>query len=73
MLGPGKYDDLATYAREKAEAEGVIVLVFGGNKGGGFAVQLPAYLLAELPNFLRNLADSVEGDSERFAKSTGLN
>ncbi len=37
--GPGKYDDLATYVREKAEAKGVLILVLDGNRGSGFSAQ----------------------------------
>lgn len=37
--GPGKYDDIATYARVEADAEGVIVIVLNGHKGSGFSVQ----------------------------------
>lgn len=37
--GPGKYDDLATLVRERAEAACVIVTVIGGNKGSGFSIQ----------------------------------
>lgn len=36
-LGPGKYDDLCTYVREKAKAEGAIVIVYGGERGQGFS------------------------------------
>jgi hypothetical protein len=59
-LGPGKYDDLATYVREKAQAEGVVVVVFKGNKGGGFSVQSKAGLVLPLPALLRTIADAIE-------------
>lgn len=37
--GPGKYDDLCTFVREKADAEGAAVIIFNGSKGCGFSVQ----------------------------------
>jgi hypothetical protein len=52
-VGAGKYDDLCTYVREKAEAQGAIVVILNGNKGQGFAMQ------ADLPSTLR-LADMLE-------------
>jgi hypothetical protein len=61
--GPGKYDDLCTYVREKAEALGVVVLVFDGNNGSGFSVQTPPSLAAALPAMLRDMADQIEADS----------
>ncbi len=37
--GAGKYDDLATEVRDKAEARGVLVAVIHGTKGSVFSVQ----------------------------------
>ena len=59
-LGPGKYDDLATWVREQAEARGVIVLVIGGKLGSGFSAQATAAVTARLPALLRQLADDIE-------------
>jgi len=59
--GPGRYDHLATYCREKAEAEAVIVIIIGGNLGSGFSVQTDATGVA-LPRLLRNVADEIERD-----------
>lgn len=64
-LGPGKYDDLCTYAREQADAAGAIVIVFHGKFGNGFAVQLPPVLIAGIPRVLRELADEIEGSIPR--------
>lgn len=58
--GPGKYDDLATYVRNKVHARGVVVLIFGGDQGEGFSAQLPADLLITLPAILRDVATQVE-------------
>jgi hypothetical protein len=65
MIGPGKYDDLCTAAREAANAVGVILLVFGGDKGGGFSCQTPPEITRQLPDILRSLAEQIEKDVER--------
>lgn len=62
-IGPGKYDDLATYVREKAEAAGAIVFVIDGNKGNGFAMQAPFDVTLRLPAMLRHMADEIEKSS----------
>lgn len=63
MIGPGKYDDEATIVRERTKARGVIVIVLGGDKGNGFAVQSEGLdLTAEMPAFLRAMADQIEAD-----------
>jgi hypothetical protein len=38
-LGPGKYDDACTVVREMTNADCVMVVVLGGDKGNGFSVQ----------------------------------
>jgi hypothetical protein len=38
--GPGKYDPEATAARLATKAEGVLLVVFSGAHGNGFAAQL---------------------------------
>jgi len=60
-IGPGKYDDLATYVREKTGAHSVIVVVIGGNKGEGFAMQTDdVVIMMKTPEILRALADEIE-------------
>jgi hypothetical protein len=58
--GPGKYDDLASYVREAARARAVIVIVIGGDKGGGFSVQAGEDVVLNLPALLRVVADDIE-------------
>lgn len=60
MVGPGKYDDLCTYVREQAKAEGAVVLVFNGKHGEGFSAQLSLVLRMTLPGILRRMADDIE-------------
>jgi hypothetical protein len=60
MLGPGVYDDLCTYVREAADADGVVLLIFRGNKGDGMSAQCIAPLLLNLPGLLRDSAKQIE-------------
>lgn len=65
-IGPGKYDDVATLAREATGAESVVVMVSGGTRGNGFSVQTfdPAFH-ARLPALLRRMADRIEVEIAR--------
>jgi hypothetical protein len=60
-LGPGKYDAVCTVALEAAKAEGVLLIVLGGQFGSGFSVQASPEVLAVLPLLLRQAADEIEG------------
>ena len=68
-LGPGKYDDLCTEVREKAEAEGVILIVFNGNKGQGLSCQLPLKHTLAVSHILRDLVDLIEKDRTKVVES----
>lgn len=59
-LGPGKYDDWCTKVREETQAEGVILVVIGGEKGSGFSCQLTLEDLSGIPVVLRTIADEIE-------------
>ena len=61
MMGPGKYDSLATHCRMIAGARGVIVAIIDGERGSGFSVQADADLTRELPTLLRTIASAIEG------------
>lgn len=63
-IGPGKYDDLCTLVREKAEAAGAVIIVLGGNKGEGFSAQVPPVELFNLARVLRYMADEIERSVE---------
>jgi hypothetical protein len=61
--GPGKYDHLASWVREHAQADGVAVIVLDGTRGAGFSFQASnPRLLALLPAALRRVADTIEAD-----------
>lgn len=62
VLGPGKYDDLCTEAREKSGGLGAILIILEGEKGFGFSVQIPIHLMSLLPELLRDMADTIEKD-----------
>jgi hypothetical protein len=59
-IGPGKYDDLCTEVREKSKAKGAIVIIFDGEKGGGFSCQVPLSIQMIIPKLLRDVADNIE-------------
>jgi len=69
MMGPGKYDHATTLIRQGTQAQGVILIVFGGAHGDGFSAQLPPGLLLTVPAILRTVADEIE----RSAAGTGAN
>jgi hypothetical protein len=62
-VGAGKYDAEATTVMESTKAQGVIVIVFGGNRGEGFAIQATLEVTLDLPFLLRNIADQIEADT----------
>lgn len=62
MIGPGKYDDEATMVMERVKAQGVILIVCGGIKGEGFAIQATLHTMIQLPRMLREMADQIEAD-----------
>lgn len=59
-VGPGRYDDLCTAARENAMAEGALLIVFNGKFGDGFSAQLSPGLLLGVPAILRDVAQQIE-------------
>lgn len=65
--GPGKYDDLCTYVREKSQARAAAVLVFGGNKGGGFSIQGDLLTIFTLPEMLEDMARSIRKQQQESA------
>jgi len=61
-IGPGKYDQLCTEAREKAKGRGAILIILEGGKGFGFSVQAQIEDLLKLPKVLRIVAKTIEED-----------
>jgi hypothetical protein len=68
-VGPGKYDKVATDARTQTKAQGVILIVVGGEHGDGFSAQLTLDQTLMMPTILRRVADAIERDG---ATATGL-
>jgi len=63
MIGQGKYDLECEHVRKVTGAQGVLVLVLGGDKGSGFSAQVPAIALGMIPGFLREMAGLIEQDA----------
>ena len=61
-MGPGRYDELCTYVREKAKAEGAIVIVVNGDKGSGFSCQADLASTLMLPDLLEMMARQIRAD-----------
>jgi hypothetical protein len=65
--GPGKYDDLATYCREQAEAVAGIVIILEGKHGSGFSMQsLEPEVQRQLPALLENIAAQIREDNRKM-------
>jgi hypothetical protein len=66
-IGPGRYDDLCTLVREKVHADFAVVIIGGGERGGGFSFQTtdPKSMLV-LPSILENIARTIREDNERL-------
>jgi len=69
-LGPGKYDKLATWARQRAGADGIILCVLNGEHGNGFSVQVRATYTPEqivkIARVIRDVADQIEADARKL-------
>jgi hypothetical protein len=66
---PGIYDDECTQVRKETQARGVVLLVVGGNKGGGFSVQVEPAILPVLPEILEEAAKQIRADLEEIRKA----
>ena len=56
MMEAGVYDDLCTMVCDITSAEGVVLIVFEGDKGNGFSVQARPSLGLKLPGVLERIA-----------------
>lgn len=68
-IGSGRYDELCTVTREKAEAAGAILIILGGKLGSGFSVQIPDRDVHAVPKLLREMAGVIEADLSRDAET----
>ena len=60
--GAGKYDKECMAAMTTTEANTVVLVVLGGNRGHGFSItSVDTGIEQKLPSLLRQLADSIEG------------
>ncbi len=61
----GRYEDACTVARESTKARGVVLIVFDGEHGNGFSVQVDAERLLALPEILETIAAQIRADWQR--------
>jgi len=59
------YEDVAAAVKAKTRAQGVVVIIFGGAKGSGAALDVTAEMAALMPKLLRDVADEIERDAKR--------
>lgn len=61
----GNYDDEAEHLLHKLNAQGVLVIVMGGQKGHGFSITTKKQkILAEVPHMLRTVAEDIENQNK---------
>jgi hypothetical protein len=64
----GRYDALADGVLRETDADAVILVVLGGNKGSGFTLSCKGEVVdqahARLPALLREIADSIEHQAQ---------
>jgi hypothetical protein len=51
-----KYNSLCTEIRERCKADGVVLMVLGGELGSGFVIQADDNAQAQIPEFLEQAA-----------------
>lgn len=61
-LGPGKYDELCTQVRARANADGVLLIVFNGSNGSGFSAQADIETTLRIPEILEAVAAQIRAD-----------
>jgi hypothetical protein len=61
-VGPGKYDEALTLARQACGATCAVLIVFDGKRGAGFSCQATPAMTLSLPEILRLMANSIEED-----------
>lgn len=59
--GPGRYDDLCTIVREKANAAAALVIVLGGDRGSGFSMQALDIPASDIADLLESVARQIRG------------
>jgi tRNA A37 N6-isopentenylltransferase MiaA len=62
MVAPGKYDKHAEQLINELGAQGLVLIVIGGNLGTGMSVKSDVVMLAALPGVLRHTADMIESE-----------
>lgn len=65
-LGPGRYDSDVTALRERYHADGVVLIVMGGDKGEGFSMQAGLETTLRLPEILEYIAAQLREDRARI-------
>jgi len=67
-FGPGKYDDVCAMVREKTKADGVLVVIWGGEKGNGLSCDGNMFITMAMPDLLETLAKIIRHDMSKAAR-----
>ncbi len=71
--GPGKFDVLCTYVREKAGAEGAAIVVIDSDASNvGFSVQCPRDHYQKLAAVFRHIANEIERQFKAQSGESGV-
>jgi len=57
------YEDVAAAVKAQTGAQGVVLIVFGGVRGSGAAIDVTTTMAALLPQYLRAVADELDRDA----------
>lgn len=55
-----RYDEIVANTKDEFGAMGVLLLVLGGTSGSSVTMDAPDFLLPQMPQLLRELADKLE-------------
>jgi hypothetical protein len=58
----GKYDEEANELQRGLDADAVIVIVVGGERGNGVSLRADLQTMMQLPEVLRTIAGQIEAD-----------
>jgi len=68
-IGAGVYDDEVTELRKRLNAVGILLIVFGGDRGDGFCAQLPLQQTIETPEMLEHVARQIRADRAKIQRA----
>lgn len=72
--GPGEYDNLCEEMLQRTDADCVVILVLGGQKGSGWSFNAKWEALEKatkhMPQFLEKIAESIKVDENELRRAS---